>query len=299
VHQRVRQRRSRRNEVSVRSGQVEFVKVNTDAWRWRDVYRWLLGLSWPQFALFVGAVYIGLNLLFAALYSIDPNSVAGRTSTDWFLDCFFFSVQTLATVGYGHMYPQTLYGHVVSTIEIMTGIFLIAVMTGLIFVRFSRPIARVLFSKSIVVAPLNGKPTLMVRIGNENQHSMVEAEFRIMFSRDQQLLEGGDFRYFYALKLHFDHLTVFPAALTLRHEIDEQSPLYGATPESLEAGRALFFVSVVGIDPVIAAAVQTQQDYSWRDIRFGHRFVEIYSQHGDGKLTVDYGRIHDTEPAGQ
>jgi inward rectifier potassium channel len=297
VHQKVRQRRSRRNGVSVRSGQVEFVKVNTDAWRWRDVYRWLLGLSWPQFALFVGAVYIGLNLLFAALYSIDPNSVAGRTSTDWFLDCFFFSVQTLATVGYGHMYPQTLYGHVVSTIEIMTGIFLIAVMTGLIFVRFSRPIARVLFSRSIVIAPLNGKPTLMVRIGNENQHSMVEAEFRIMFSRDQQLLEGGDFRYFYALKLHFDHLTVFPAALTLRHEIDEESPLYGATQESLEAERALFFVSVVGIDPVIAAAVQTQQDYSWRDIRFGHRFVEIYTQHGGGKLTVDYGRLHDTEPA--
>ncbi len=295
----VRQRRSRRNEVSVRSGQVEFVKVNTDAWQWRDIYRWLLGLSWPQFALFVGAVYVGLNLLFAALYSIDPNSVAGRTSTDWSLDCFFFSVQTLATVGYGHMYPQTLYGHLVSTIEIMTGIFLIAVMTGLIFVRFSRPIARVVFSRSIVVAPLNGKPTLMVRVGNENHHSMVEAEFRIMFSRDEPLIEGGDFRYFYALKLHFDHLTVFPAALTLRHEIDERSPLYGATLESLEAGRALFFVSVVGIDPVIAAAVQTQKDYTWRDLRFGHRFVEIYSQHGDGKLTVDYGRIHDTEPAGQ
>jgi inward rectifier potassium channel len=197
------------------------------------------------------------------------------------------------------LYPQTLYGHLVSTIEIMTGIFLIAVMTGLIFVRFSRPIARVVFSRSIVVAPLNGKPTLMVRVGNENHHSMVEAEFRIMFSRDEPLIEGGDFRYFYALKLHFDHLTVFPAALTLRHEIDERSPLYGATLESLEAGRALFFVSVVGIDPVIAAAVQTQKDYTWRDLRFGHRFVEIYSQHGDGKLTVDYGRIHDTEPAGQ
>ena len=156
MHQKVRQRRSRRNEVSVRSGQVEIVKVNTDAWQWRDIYRWLLGLSWPQFALFVGAVYVGLNLLFAVLYSIDPNSVAGRTSTDWFLDCFFFSVQTLATVGYGHMYPQTLYGHLVSTIEIMTGIFLIAVMTGLIFVRFSRPIARVVFSRSMVIAPLPG-----------------------------------------------------------------------------------------------------------------------------------------------
>src|SRR6266478_6209214 len=286
-----------RSGVSVRAGQVEFVKLNMEGWEWREVYRWLLGLRWPQFASFVAVVYVGLNLLFAALYSLGQNSIAGISTSHWFLDCFFFSVQTLATVGYGHMYPQTLYGHVISTIEIMTGIFLLAVMTGLIFVRFSRPIARVAFSKSVVIAPLNGKPTLMVRIGNENHHSMVEAEFRIMFNRDEPLLEGGDFRYFYDLKLHFDRLTVFPAALTLRHEIDEQSPLYGATPESLEAARALFFVSVVGIDPVIAAEVQTQKDYTWRDIRFGERFVEIYSQHGDGKLTVDYGRIHDTEPA--
>jgi len=96
-----------------------------------------------------------------------------------FLITSFSACKTLATVGYGHMYPQTLYGHIVSTVEIMTGIFLLAAMTGLIFVRFSRPIARVVFSNSIVIAPLNGKPTLMVRIGNENQHSMVEAEFRI------------------------------------------------------------------------------------------------------------------------
>ena len=293
MHQKVRPRRSRRNEVSIRSGQVEFVKVNTDAWKWRDVYRWLLGLRWPQFAAFVGSLYIGLNLLFAGFYSLQQNSIAGRT-THWFLDCFFFSVQTLATVGYGHMYPQTLYGHIVSTVEIMTGVFLLAVMTGLIFVRFSRPIARVVFSRSMVIAPLNGKPTLMVRIGNENHHSMVEAKFRIMFSRDEQLAEGGDFRYFYDLKLHFDQLTVFPAALTLRHEIDEKSPLFGATIESLETERALFFVSVVGIDPVIAAEVQTQKDYSWRDLRFGHRFVEIYAQE-EGRLTVDYGRLHDTE----
>ncbi len=281
--------------VSIRAGQVEFVKVGTDAWRWRDVYRWLLGLRWPQFAAFAAGVYITLNLLFAALYSLEQGSIAGSTGGHWFFDCFFFSVQTLATVGYGHMYPQTLYGHIVTTIEIMSGIFLLAVMTGLIFVRFSRPIARVLFSNSIVIAPLNGKPTLMVRIGNENHHSMVEAEFRVMFSRDEPLLEGGDFRYFYVLKLHFDRLTVFPAALTLRHMIDETSPLFGATPESLESSRTLFIVSVVGIDPVIAAAVQTQKDYSWRDVRFGERFVEIYTEHGGGRLTVDYGRLHDTE----
>src|SRR5438046_10345403 len=90
----VRQRRSRRNEVSVRSGQVEFVKVNTDAWQWRDIYRWLLGLSWPQFALFVGAVYVGLNLLFAVLYSIDPNSVDGINSHGWLVGYLLFTVTT-------------------------------------------------------------------------------------------------------------------------------------------------------------------------------------------------------------
>jgi inward rectifier potassium channel len=298
VQEKVRQPRRRRSEVSIRSGQVEFVKVGTDAWRWRDVYRWLLSLSWPQFAGFVAVVYVALNLAFAVLYSLGRDSIAGLTTSEWFLDCFFFSVQTLATVGYGHMYPQTLYGHVVSTVEIMTGVFLLAVMTGIIFVRFSRPIARVIFSRSIVISPLNGRPTLMIRVGNENSHSMVEAKFRIMYSRDQQLAEGGDFRYFYDLKLHFDKLTVFPAALTLRHEIDETSPLFGATHESLQAERALFFVSVVGIDPVIAAEVQTQRDYTWRDILFGHRFVEIYkeSKGETRRLTVDYGRLHDTEP---
>lgn len=297
MHDRGRPHRSR--GISIRSGTVEFVKVGAEQWQWRDIYRWLLGLSWPQFAAFVGVIYVALNLVFAIFYSLDRNSVGGTTMSEWFLDCFFFSVQTLATVGYGHIYPQDVYGHIVSTVEIMTGLFLLAVMTGLIFVRFARPVARMVFSRSMVIAPLNGKPTLMVRVGNENHHSMVEAKFRIMYSRDQQLKEGGDFRYFYDLELHFDQITVFPAALTLRHEINEKSPLYGATPESLEAERGLFFVSVVGIDPVIAAEVQTQKDYTFRDVEFGRRFVEIYKEaEGHRRLTVDYRRLHDTEPVG-
>ena len=213
-----------------------------------------------------------------------------------FPDAFFFSVQTLATVGYGHLYPSNLYGNIVTTIEIMSGLFLLAVMTGLIFVRFSRPTAHIVFSKSIVIAPLNGRPTLMLRIGNLHHHSMVDAEFRILFNRDEPLVEGGDFRYFYDLKLQFDRLPAFPAALTLRHVIDKHSPLHGATPESLQSGRVALIASVVGIDPVIPATVQTQQNYTWRDIRFGERFVEIYTDHRDGRLTVDYGRLHDTEP---
>ena len=281
--------------VSVRAGQTEFLKLNAAGWEWRDIYQWLLSLAWPSFAAFVAAVYIALNLLFAALYLFRPGCIAGMASGS-FGDAFFFSVQTLATVGYGHMYPQTLYGHLITTTEIMSGVFLLAVMTGLIFVRFSRPAARIVFSKSVVVAPFDGRPTLMVRVGNLRQQSMVEVEFRMMFTRDEPILEGDNFRHFYNLKLAFHRLSAWPAALTLRHTIDENSPLQGATPESLEATRAILVVSVVGIDPVISASVQKQQDYGSDDFRFDRRFVEIYTEHGGGKLTVDYGRLHETEP---
>jgi len=213
-----------------------------------------------------------------------------------FSEAFFFSVQTLATVGYGHMYPQTLYGDVVSTVEITCGLFSLAVMTGLIFVRFSRPRARIVFSKSLVIAPLNGQPTLMARVANLRHYNMVEAQFRITFARDESLLEDGEmFRYFYELPLHFDRLIAFPAALTLRHTIDERSPLYGVTPESLERNRAIFMVSVVGVETVIPASVQTYQDYTARDVQFGRRFVDIYTETENGTLTVDYARIHDTD----
>src|SRR6266571_7855479 len=281
--------------VSVRAGQVEFLKINAQRWDWRDAYQWLLALSWPRFALFIAAIYVVINLIFAALYSLDGNCIA-YLKPGSFVDAFFFSVQTLATVGYGHMYPQTLYGHVVTTLEILFGMFGLAVMTGLIFVRFSRPTARILFSKSIVIAPFDGRPALMLRIANLRQRSLVEAEFRIMFSRDQDIVEDDSYRHFYALKLDCERMIVFPAALTLRRTINEHSPLFGATPQSLEASNATFVASVVGIETVIPAAVQTQQNYTWRDVRFGERFVEIYSELKEGQITVDYGRIHHTEP---
>jgi inward rectifier potassium channel len=282
--------------VTVRAGQVEFLKLNVDKHDWRDAYHWLLALRWPQFAAFVAGVYVALNLFFAMLYRLGGNSIAGMAS-DSFLEAFFFSVQTLATVGYGHMYPSNVYGHIVTTIEIMCGMFLLAVMTGLIFVRFSRPTARILFSNTMVICPFNGQPTLMLRVANLRHHSMVEAEFRVAFTRDETTLEGETVRRFYPLKLDFDRLSIFPVALTLRHFIDQQSPLYGATPESLRACDAFLLTSIVCVETVIPAAVQMQHDYTWRDIRFGERFVEIYNDLEDGRLSVDYGRIHETEPA--
>jgi inward rectifier potassium channel len=194
------------------------------------------------------------------------------------------------------MYPQNAYGHVVTTVEIISGMFWLAVMTGLIFVRFSRPSARISFSNALVIAPFNGRPALMLRVANLRHHSMVEAEFRIIFTRDEITTEGDEVRRFYPLKLDFDRAIVFPAVLTLRHIIDEASPLHGATRESLKAVDAFLLASVVCIETVIPAAVQSQKDYVWEDIRFDERFVEIYQDTPDGQLMVDYGRLHETEP---
>lgn len=284
--------------ISTRAGHIEFLKINAET-EWRDIYQWVLSLNWSRFSALLAGVYIAINLLFAALYALGGDGIAGMTPGS-FPEAFFFSVQTLATVGYGHMYPQTPYTHVVTTIEIISGMFWLAVMTGLIFVRFSRPTARIVFSDSVVIAPFDGQPTLMLRVANLRSHSMVETEFRIMFMRDEPLLEDGEmFRRFHTLKLHFDRLIVFPAALTLRHTIDESSPLHGARPESLAASRALLVASVVGVETVIPAAVQSQKDYDWQDIRWGEHFVDIYTDNGDGRITVDYARIHETEVRGK
>jgi len=282
--------------VVVHVGQFEFLKINTGKREWRDAYHWILSLSWPQFALLISSAYTGLNVVFALLYLIAGDSIAEMPRGS-FSAAFFFSVQTLATVGYGHMYPTTLYGNILTTIEIMVGMFGLAVMTGVIFVRFSRPTARIEFTRNVVIAPFDGRPTLMLRVANLRHYGMAEAQFKIMFMRDELVKEGETFRRFYQLKLQFDRIITFPVALTLRHTIDETSPLYGVTAESLQASDARFVTSVVGIETVIQAEVQSQKDYSWRDVRFGERFVEIYTETGEGRLTVDYGRLHDTEPA--
>jgi inward rectifier potassium channel len=282
------------HSIKVQSGHMEFYKLNARQRDFRDLYHWMLQLSWPRFAALILAIYVVINLTFSIFYFVGRPCIAGANS---FSDSFFFSVETLATVGYGHLYPNNLYGHIVATVEIMLGMFGMAVITGLIFIRFSRPTARLVFSRSLVITPFDGQPALMLRVANLRHHAMVEAEFRVMFIRTELVKEGEHMRRFYPLSLQFDRLITFPAALTIRHIIDEKSPLYGLTAHDLEKCDARILTSIVCIDTVIPAPVQSQQDYTWRDIHFGMRFVEIYTDIDDHSMTVDYGLLHEIEPA--
>ena len=280
--------------ISVRAGRMEFLKLNTCKFDLRDTYHFILTLTWPQFAALVFAIYILINLAFAALYLLGDRSIA-ELPPGSFSHAFFFSVETFATVGYGHMYPDTFYGHCVATAEIIIGMFGMAVITGVIFIRFSRATAKILFSKCAVISPFDGVPTLMLRVANMRHIAMAEAEFRVMLFRDERIKEEDHVRRFYPLKLLFDRIIAFPVALTVRHVIDESSPLYGMTPEDLVRSDTRLMASIVCLDTVIPAPVQSATDYSCDDILWNRRFVEIYSETPDGRFTVDYGRIHDTE----
>jgi inward rectifier potassium channel len=243
--------------------------------------------------------YVGLNLFFALLYVSVPGGVA-EMRPGCFADAFFFSVETLATVGYGHMYPVTVAGHLVATAEIVLGMFGMAVVTGLIFVRFSRPTANLLFSSTLVISKFDGVPTLMMRVANQRHRPMVEVRMRMMMIRTETTEEGEDIARFHELPLLIDKLIVFPAAMTVRHAIDEKSPLHGLTAAEFERDSVRFIASVICVDTVVPASVHSQQDYTWHSVRFGEKFVEIYTAApGESRWVVDYGRIHDTEPEGK
>jgi inward rectifier potassium channel len=286
--------RRRPRHIRVQYGQFEFVKLNAKKLDWRDTYHLILTLSWPGFAGLVFGIYFLINLVFASLYMLSAHAVA-EMSPGSFSDAFFFSVETLATVGYGHMYPESFYGHLIATLEIMVGLFGLAVITGLIFVRFSRPTARVRFSKVAVIAPFDGVPSLMIRLANLRHQAMVEPEFRMILLRNIITAEGDEVRRFRSLKLEFDHLIAFPAVLTVRHRIDEKSPLFGLTPEDFQQQDIHIVASIVGVDTVIVAPVQSSGDYNYEQIEWNRRFVEIFEQNEEGQWTVDYARIDETE----
>ncbi|MBV8140902.1 MAG: hypothetical protein JOZ60_02530, partial [Verrucomicrobia bacterium] len=286
--------RKKQTTIRVRSGNFEFVKLNAKKFDLRDTYHLILTLSWPRFAGLIFGIYLLINFFFAGLFMLGSNDIA-EMAPGSFSDAFFFSVETLATVGYGHMYPVNLYGHLIAMVEIMVGMFGLAVITGLIFVRFSRPTARIHFSKVAVIAPFDGVPNLMIRLANLRHQAMVEPEFRMITLRNIVTAEGDEVRRFRSLHLEFDRLVAFPAVLTVRHPIDETSPLFGLTAEDFRQHDIRIVASIVGVDTVIVAPVQSFGDYNYDQIQWNRRFVEIYDQNAEGDWTVDYARIDETE----
>ncbi len=263
--------------------------------KWHDPYHLLLTLDWPKFFGLTVVLYIATNTLFALLYLAGGDCLKNARPGS-FPDAFFFSVQTMATIGYGAIYPTTDYANVLVSIEALAGLMGVAMGTGLMFARFSRPTARVLFSRVAVIAPHNGVPTLMFRAANERRNQILEAQVGVSLLRDEVTAEGQLFRRFYDLKLVRSQTRIFALSWTIMHEIDESSPLYGATAESLAEAETDIILTLIGFDETVSQTVHARHYYITEEILFDKRFVDIFSKKKDGRRLLDFNRFHEVTP---
>lgn len=261
----------------------------------QDLYHYFMTVSWPQLFGTFAAFFLAFDVLFGFLYHLVPGCIA-NLNPPGFAGAFFFSVETLATVGYGDMHPQNLYGHVVAMIEIFVGLMSLALITGIMFARFSRPRARFLFTNNAVVRPIDGKRTLVIRAANLRQNVVQDASAQLRMLRDEVTEENFRIRRVIDLPLIRSQHPMFVLGWTIMHVIDEASPLKSETAESLRENAAAFILSVSGTDETTGQVLMARAEYSSGDIRWNAAFRDILEEAEDGTLHIDYSKFHDVEP---
>ncbi len=276
-------------------GGFKVVRKGVSNSHWGDLYHWLVSLSWPGFLTLISLGYVTVNTLFALAYLAGGDGIANAHPGS-FLDAFFFSVQTMASIGYGAMYPKTLYANVIVTIESFFGLMGLAVGTGLMFARFSLLKARVIFSRVAVITPHNGVPTFMFRVANERQNWILEAQVRVTLVRNEITAEGDMMRRFYDMYLLRSQTPLFALTWTVMHPIDEKSPLYGMTPEQMYEDDIEILVTLTGLDETVSQTIHARHSFVSEEILWNMRFVDILSKTRDGKRSVDYSRFHEVVP---
>lgn len=286
-----------------RDGTFNVRRVGLSLAESRSVYRYFLDVSWLRFFSHVGWWYLGTNLIFAVAYlACGPGALEGPEDYGGglgghFLRAFFFSVQTLATIGYGRISPMGVAANVIVAIESICGLVLFALITGLAFARFSRPRPRILFSEQAIIAPYGSITGFMFRIANARDNELFDVQAEVSFARRKP---GGNVeqRLFDSLKLERTSVTFFPLSWTIVHPIDASSPLWHMNEESLEASEAEFLIRLTAFDETTGQTVHARSSYQWDEVTCGARFVRIMDRTaGDGIIRVDVKRLSEIEPA--
>jgi inward rectifier potassium channel len=276
-----------------RAARIAIIK-GQDAGRFMDFYHGVLTTSWPGFVARLAALFLTINLVFAILYLADRGGISNARPGS-FADAFFFSVQTLGTLGYGVMAPRTLYTNILVTGESFAGILIIALFAGMIFARFSRPFARVVFSRNAVVTSFDGKPTLMFRAANQRGNSILDASVTVSLAGNYTTREGHTMRRFQELKPLRASNPLFALSWTVMHSIDESSPLYNLGMAELIEHDMEIVVTLSGMDETISARIYARYSYLAEEILWHRRFVDVVSVTPSGQRMVDLDHFHDTE----
>ena len=259
-------------------------------------YYTFLNLSWPRFfALFAGT-YLLLNALFALLYvAAGPDELQGTMHGSYYLRAFFFSVHTLATVGYGSISPVGTLANWIVTGETLIGWALFALFTGLVFARFSRPVAAILYSKNAIIAPYRDMTAFEFRVVNSKHNVLLNLEALVVLSRFENNGDSRERKY-HTLKLERNKVAFFPLNWTVVHAIDKESPFWGWTKEMLIEAEAEIFILITAIDDTYAQSVNSRASYTAHEIEVGRRFVMMYEQQ-EKHMVLDLERLDTTERA--
>lgn len=278
-----------------RDGSFNVSREGLSLWASLNPYHWLLTMSWPKFISLVVLLYLIVNSLFAGAYvlcghdSLNGENLRGTSSE--FLRCFFFSVQTLATIGYGHVNPVGLAANIIVTIEALVGLLGIALTTGILFARFSRPTAKVLFSDHAIIAPYHGITALEFRLTNARRNQLVELSIKVILSMFIES-QGRRARRFYQLELERDKVAFFPLSWTVVHPINEDSPLWQKSPEELQVVDAEVLILLTGMDETFSQTVHARSSYQHDEIVWNAKFGDIYNRPTQtGSLTIDVRRL--------
>lgn len=280
-----------------RDGSFNISRRGLPYWESFSIYHWLISMSWIKFCFIILVSYLIINILFALLYYAGGEEnftgIVANNEFERFLNEFFFSTQTFTTVGYGRVSPAGIYSNVISSIESLAGLLSLAIATGLLYGRFSRPMAKILYSDKALIAPHLDGNAFQFRIANKRAgHQMVDVEVELMMSK----AEAGK-RSFYNLKLEYSKINFFTATWTVNHLINDASPLYGLSMNDFKKLDIEFLALIKGFDDTFAQVVHSRNSYIHDEISWGAKFVSLYSVDDEGNTSVDLNRISEVEKA--
>lgn len=273
-----------------RTGRFTGISMSGQVHSLHDVYHTVMSAPWPVVLLAVGAAYILTNLGFAVLYLLGGDCIASAEPGS-FGDAFFFSVQTMATIGYGAMAPKTIYSHALVTVEAIFGLFGVALATGIVFAKFARPTARVAWSEVAILNKRNGVPHLIFRVANGRANQIVEASIRLSALKFDVTAEGERMRRYFDMKLVRSNNPIFAMTWTVMHPIDKDSPLYGLSVDEMRSENVEILAILTGLDSTFAQTIHARYAYAAEDIREDARFVDMIIEAPGGRRIVDIGRI--------
>ncbi len=286
-----------KNRLINPDGSFNIDRKEKSAWTSLSFYHYLISISWLKFNLMVLSYYLFINFLFAIIYfsagADGLNGLDSKTDSSHFWNAFFFSTQTITTIGYGKLSPANHIVNSIAAMEGLIGMLSFALITGILYGRFARPIARILFSKTALIAPFQDKTAFQFRIANKMRNSqIVDISARVIVAK-YELENGKKIRKFRSLKLEIQNIIFFPMTWTVNHPIDEESPLWNMSKKDLEEQDCEFMILLSGFDDTFSQTVNKRFSYTYDEVVFNARFVSVFGLNDEGVTSQDLNKIDD------